>query len=38
MTSKLVIDIWNEPDLSAFWGRTQDQYLQLWGRTYYKLR
>lgn len=38
MTNKLVIDIWNEPDLTAFWNRTQDQYLQLWGRTYYKLR
>ncbi|KAL1845865.1 hypothetical protein Daus18300_014427 [Diaporthe australafricana] len=38
MTSKLVVDIWNEPDLSAFWGRTQSQYLQMWGRTYYKFR
>lgn len=38
MTNKLVIDIWNEPDLTAFWNRNQDQYLQLWGRTYYKLR
>ncbi|KAH8771764.1 glycoside hydrolase superfamily [Diaporthe sp. PMI_573] len=38
MTTRLVVDIWNEPDLSAFWGRTQDQYLQMWGRTYYKLR
>lgn len=39
MTTKLVVDIWNEPDLSAFWGtRTQSQYLQMWGRTYYKFR
>ena len=38
-TSGLVIDIWNEPDLgTVFWGRTQDQYLQMWGRTYYRLR
>lgn len=39
MTTSLVVDIWNEPDLSAFWGtRTQTQYLQMWGRTYYKFR
>ncbi|GME47614.1 putative glycoside hydrolase family 39 protein [Neofusicoccum parvum] len=37
-TSTLVFDIWNEPDLSAFWNRNQDQYLQVWGRTYYKIR
>lgn len=38
MTTKLVVDIWNEPDLTAFWTRTQTQYLQMWGRTYYKWR
>lgn len=38
MTTKLVVDIWNEPDLTAFWTRTQDQYLQMWGRTYYRWR
>ncbi|KAF3404074.1 hypothetical protein DPV78_003089 [Talaromyces pinophilus] len=38
ISTKLVIDIWNEPEASAFWNRTQTQYLQMWGRTYYKLR
>lgn len=38
MTTSLVVDIWNEPDLTAFWARTQAQYLQMWGRTYYKFR
>ncbi|KAL9622910.1 MAG: hypothetical protein Q9160_002836 [Pyrenula sp. 1 TL-2023] len=38
MVSGVIIDIWNEPDLSFFWGRSQTQYLQMWGRTYYKLR
>lgn len=35
----LSIDIWNEPDLgTVFWGRTQEQYLEMWGRTWYRLR
>jgi hypothetical protein len=38
MTTGLVVDIWNEPDLSAFWNRAQTQYLEMWGRTYYKFR
>lgn len=39
MTTNLVVDIWNEPDLgTVFWGRTQAQYLQMWGRTYYRWR
>ncbi|KAJ5080809.1 hypothetical protein N7456_013519 [Penicillium angulare] len=38
MTTSLVVDIWNEPDGSGFWNREQDQYLQMWGRTYYKFR
>ncbi|KAJ5389201.1 uncharacterized protein N7496_000269 [Penicillium cataractarum] len=38
MTTGLVIDIWNEPDLTAFWNRDQSQYLEMWGRTYYKFR
>ncbi|KAL9114092.1 MAG: hypothetical protein Q9227_001864 [Pyrenula ochraceoflavens] len=38
MTTSLIIDIWNEPDLSIFWNRSQTQYLQMWGRTYYKFR
>jgi len=37
-TSNLIVDIWNEPDLSIFWGRSQDQYLQMWTRTYNRLR
>ncbi|RDW59995.1 glycoside hydrolase-3 [Coleophoma crateriformis] len=38
-TAGLSIDIWNEPDLSFFWGtRTQSQYLEMWGRTYPRLR
>lgn len=39
MTTNVIIDIWNEPDLgTVFWGRTQAQYLQMWGRTYYRFR
>nr|UYL90302.1 glycoside hydrolase 5 [Talaromyces funiculosus] len=38
MTGGLIIDIWNEPDGSAFWNREQSQYLEMWGRTYYKFR
>ncbi|KAJ4418352.1 hypothetical protein N0V82_005633 [Gnomoniopsis sp. IMI 355080] len=39
MTTDLVVDIWNEPDLgTTFWGRTQEQYLEMWGRTYYAFR
>jgi len=37
-TLKLVIDIWNEPDLTGFWNRPQAQWIQMWGRTYYRLR
>jgi hypothetical protein len=38
MTDGLIIDIWNEPDLTYFWNRDQTQYLQMWGRTFYRLR
>ncbi|KAL3412418.1 glycoside hydrolase superfamily [Aspergillus fumigatus] len=38
MTDGLIIDIWNEPDLSFFWNRDQTQYLQMWGRTFHRLR
>ncbi|KAF5582650.1 glycoside hydrolase family 39 [Fusarium pseudocircinatum] len=38
MTTGLDIDIWNEPDNGPFWGRSQDQFLELWGRTYARLR
>lgn len=39
MITHLVADLWNEPDLSTvFWGRTQAQYLEMWGRAYYQWR
>lgn len=38
MTAGLYIDIWNEPDLSYFWTKGEAQYLQMWGRTYHRLR
>ncbi|PYH95630.1 glycoside hydrolase [Aspergillus ellipticus CBS 707.79] len=38
MTTALVVDLWNEPDSTTFWNRDQTQYLQCWGRTYYKFR
>ena len=39
MTDGLIFDIWNEPDLgTVFWGRSQDQYNQMWGRTFAKVR
>lgn len=37
-TAGLSVDIWNEPDGTNFWDRTQEQYLEMWGRTYYRLR
>ncbi|KAL5341058.1 glycoside hydrolase superfamily [Aspergillus crustosus] len=33
-TKGLTIDVWNEPNLPSFWNRTQDQYLQMWGRAH----
>ncbi|KAL1874420.1 hypothetical protein VTK73DRAFT_297 [Phialemonium thermophilum] len=38
MIDHVVVDIWNEPDLTAFWNRPQSQYLELWGRTYHRLQ
>ncbi|KAH7171002.1 glycoside hydrolase superfamily, partial [Dactylonectria macrodidyma] len=38
MIDGVVIDIWNEPDGTGFWNRPQSQYLELWGRTYYKFK
>ncbi|GLI82281.1 hypothetical protein PoHVEF18_010712 [Penicillium ochrochloron] len=38
IATKLVIDIWNEPEASAFWNRSQTQYLQMWARTYHTFR
>ncbi|MEV0623888.1 hypothetical protein AB0I81_61970 [Nonomuraea sp. NPDC050404] len=31
-------DIWNEPNLSLFWNRPQAQYLELWRRSYQRIR
>ncbi|MEU7530128.1 beta-xylosidase [Saccharothrix sp. NPDC042600] len=31
-------DLWNEPDLAAFWNRPQAQYLELWRRTHRRVR
>jgi hypothetical protein len=31
-------DIWNEPNISLFWNRPASQYLELWRRTYQRLR
>jgi hypothetical protein len=31
-------DIWNEPDLGQFWGRSQGQYLEMWKRAYRQIR
>ncbi|MEO3751384.1 beta-xylosidase [Streptomyces sp. B6B3] len=31
-------DLWNEPNLSLFWNRSQSQYFELWRRTYERVR
>jgi hypothetical protein len=31
-------DIWNEPDLGQFWGRSQGQYLEMWKHAYRQIR
>jgi hypothetical protein len=31
-------DIWNEPNITIFWNRTQAQYFELWRRTYQRIR
>ncbi|MFE9428834.1 RICIN domain-containing protein [Kitasatospora sp. NPDC006697] len=31
-------DLWNEPDGSGFWARSQTQYLQMWSRFYADVR
>ncbi|MDN0198826.1 RICIN domain-containing protein [Streptomyces sp. S.PNR 29] len=31
-------DIWNEPDTTLFWGRSQAQYLEMWKRSYQRIR
>lgn len=37
-THGLSVDIWNEPDDTRFWSRPQQQYLDMWARTYHRLR
>jgi hypothetical protein len=31
-------DIWNEPNITLFWNRPQAQYLELWRRSYQRIR
>jgi hypothetical protein len=31
-------DIWNEPDWTPFWARSQAQYLEMWKRAYQRIR
>ncbi|MEU3164794.1 hypothetical protein [Streptosporangium sp. NPDC006930] len=31
-------DIWNEPNITLFWNRPISQYLELWRRTYQRIR
>ncbi|MEO3748040.1 RICIN domain-containing protein [Plantactinospora sp. B5E13] len=31
-------DIWNEPNITIFWNRPIPQYLELWRRTYQRIR
>ncbi len=38
MIDGLVVDIWNEPDLSFFWNRSMEQWLELWTRAFRKIR
>lgn len=37
-TKRMTFDVWNEPDLTYAWNRTQQQYLQMWGRGVAKIR
>ncbi|KAH3975368.1 hypothetical protein HBH98_096760 [Parastagonospora nodorum] len=34
MLDGLVLDLWNEPDISNFWARSWPQYLEYWVRSY----
>lgn len=38
MIEGLKWDTWNEPNLDIFWKRSLDQWIELWKRTYDKLR
>ena len=31
-------ELWNEPDYGAFWGASQDQWLEMWKRGYQQIR
>lgn len=31
-------DLWNEPNLSMFWDRSQEQYFEMWDRAYQRVR
>jgi hypothetical protein len=33
-----VVDLWNEPDLTSFWNRTWDQYLEYYVRAHRFIR
>lgn len=35
---KFYTEIWNEPELSIFWGRTKEQWLDMWEHAYARLR
>lgn len=38
MLEGLVFDIWNEPELTIFWNRTWDQYLDYYVRAHRIIR
>ncbi|MEU8194150.1 cellulose binding domain-containing protein [Microbispora amethystogenes] len=31
-------DLWNEPNITLFWNRTQSQYFEMWKRAYQRIR
>ncbi|GAB1818817.1 RICIN domain-containing protein [Herbidospora sp. RD11066] len=31
-------DLWNEPNITLFWNRSQSQYFELWRRSYQRVR
>lgn len=34
MLDGMILDLWNEPDITSFWDRSWEQYLQYWIRSY----
>jgi hypothetical protein len=38
ISAGIYFDIWNEPDGSGFWPRSQAQWIQMWGRAYYRIQ